>query len=41
MRNWVHMCKGAAILDDRGKEVIGVVSLHGLVCVESKEQSEA
>ena len=35
------MCKGAAIMDDRGRKVLGVASIHGLECLESKEQSEA
>ena len=39
--NGVHMCKGVAVMDDRGREVIGAASLHGLDCLESKEQGEA
>ena len=35
------MCKGAAIMDDRGRKVTGVASIHGLDCLESKEQGEA
>ncbi|KAL0016116.1 hypothetical protein SO802_003185 [Lithocarpus litseifolius] len=34
------MCKGAAVMDDRGRKVAGAASIHDLDCLESKEQEE-
>ena len=37
----IHMCKGVTVMDDRGRKITKAASIHGLDCLESKEQGEA